>query len=141
MSKKTLLLTTILTITLIVVSGCVKNKQSDIENESTVVVEKDDKQEEVVKEVKQEDSNAKYQGETIKEADGWKKYRNEYFGIEFRFRDEGDKLEVYSSRNEINLVDRNWRNISEGGPYIYIEIYNYHSYLLDVRYNYIVILV
>ena len=30
-----------------------------------------------------------YQGEIIKEENGWKKYRNENWGIEFRFKDEG----------------------------------------------------
>lgn len=53
-----------------------------------------------------------YSGEITKEANGWKKYRNEYWGIEFRFRDFEDKINIRESSDRITLY--------KGDPCIYI---------------------
>ena len=92
MKSKKILLTTILTITLIVVSGCVKNKQSDIENENTVVVEEDNEQEEITPEPKQEENNATSADEVeVVESDidtsDWKVCINNDLGFELKYPD------------------------------------------------------
>jgi len=109
--KKTLIITIITVIILALIGGGVfwylntKNNENTANDDSQVVQnEENNKIENNKEEVKnEEDPNAKYQGETIKEADGWKKYRNEYFGIEFRFKDEGDELKFYHNKNIITL--------------------------------------
>jgi len=65
----------------------------------------------------QPNDNQKYQGETVKEADGWKKYTNKYFGIEFRFRDEGDEVGIFSGRDRLVLGSK--KDI-QGNPRIYL---------------------
>ncbi|MDD4762075.1 MAG: hypothetical protein PHZ25_03590 [Candidatus Pacebacteria bacterium] len=64
--------------------------------------------------------NEKYKGETILEADGWKKYTNSYWGIEFRFQDKEDEVVVEGGSNGITLS-------GEKDDYVYIYIGNIHS--------------
>src|SRR3989339_903453 len=72
----------------------------------------------------QPNDNQKYQGETVKEADGWKKYTNKYFGVEFRFRDEGDKVGIFG--DDLRLVLGDKENI-QGNPDIYIDFFKLTS--------------
>lgn len=66
--------------------------------------------------------NEKYKGETILEADGWKKYTNSYWGIEFRFQDKEDKVIVEGGGNGITLsINRDNKQKS----YIYISAFNF----------------
>jgi hypothetical protein len=45
-----------------------------------------------------------WQGELINEEDHWKKYVNDYYGIEFRFRDDEDILYVrYENKNSFTI--------------------------------------
>jgi len=123
--KKTLIITIITVIILALIGGGVfwylntKNNENTANDDSQVVQnEENNKIENNKEEVKnEEDPNAKYQGETIKEADGWKKYRNEYFGIEFRFKDEGGEIGIFDSSGRIVLGDK--KDI-QGNPKIYL---------------------
>ena len=57
-----------------------------------------------------------YSGTVTKEENGWKRYTNPYWGIEFRFRDEGDKMKIQSDRDGIF--------VSDGDDITYIDIYS-----------------
>ncbi|MFA5173540.1 MAG: hypothetical protein WC435_04080 [Candidatus Paceibacterota bacterium] len=67
--------------------------------------------------------NEKYKGETILESDGWKKYTNPYWGIEFRFQDKEDKVEMVEDSSGITIRSR---GIPPHGIYIYIYINDYN---------------
>ncbi|MDD4762077.1 MAG: hypothetical protein PHZ25_03600 [Candidatus Pacebacteria bacterium] len=51
--------------------------------------------------------NEKYKGETILEEDGWKKYTNPYWGIEFRFQDKEDEVEIVEDSSGLELIGEN----------------------------------
>lgn len=91
---------TILILTIAVataVSGCIKKTDKP--------VVKDDDQQKIATTADQKiDQKKAYEGELIKEKDGWKKYRNEYWGIEFRFRDEGDEIDKNDMRDGMELI-------------------------------------
>lgn len=57
-------------------------------------------------------SDIDYKGEVIKEDNGWKLYVNENLGIEFRFKDEKDEINVVGSRDYIDFGNGSKYNIS-----------------------------
>ncbi|MFA5173541.1 MAG: hypothetical protein WC435_04085 [Candidatus Paceibacterota bacterium] len=73
--------------------------------------------------------NEKYKGEIALEADGWKKYTNPYWGIEFRFQDKEDKIiKIESSASGIFLISQD-KNPNYGTfVYIYIGKFNNRQY-------------
>ncbi len=76
------------------------DKQGNESSSSTTKDKEKDNQKEVVKATSTEKIKKEWQGELIKEDDHWKKYINNYYGIEFRFRDEDDILYVYDETKE-----------------------------------------
>ncbi|MCD4705857.1 hypothetical protein K8R61_02125 [bacterium] len=73
-----------------------------------------------------------YSGELTKEANGWKKYKNEYWGVEFRFMDEKDEMKVAEWSVGVIVVDSKTED-----PYIYINIYCYDDRDFDNFQDYI----
>jgi len=140
MNKKALALTTITIVILTLIGGGVFwyfSKYQGTSNPPIPAVgrasnEQDDEQKQNEPEqtpisTSQTNDNQKYQGETVKEADGWKKYTNKYFGVEFRFRDEGDKFIVNSNRDGLEVIYKNWRELTmdDEKPYIYINTFGW----------------
>ncbi len=125
---------------LLITSGCsygtVKQQVKSQLNQTQKAV-KTIQQEEKMKEIatnKKEnkiDNDEKYKGTTTKETNGWKKYRNEYYGIEFEFQDKEDVMELQEGSSGVSI----WGPISAEevsnypagakNPYIYIDFYYY----------------
>jgi len=119
MSKKQLIITAIIILTLIGggVFWYLKQEKQSVNPLVTENEQKKNEPEQTSDLNPQTNDNQKYQGETVKEADGWKKYTNKYFGIEFRFRDEGDEVGIFSGRDRLVLGSK--KDI-QGNPRIYL---------------------
>lgn len=98
----------ILTIAVAVaVSGCIKKIEKPIVNNSN--------DQQINQEQKKE-----FECGIIKEANGWKRYRNEYWGVEFSFRDEGDNFKISQGCKSNIVISENSERLN---PYIYIYFY------------------
>jgi len=127
LGRETLLLTTILAITVIAVSGCVNKPQEEI-----VVVPEDNKQEEsdqagtagtdkVVKEEEQEENISTSTDEEI-DTFNWLTYRNEEYGFEVKYP-EGWETYSYNLSDGKSIAFGTYE--SKPGGYIWgINIYN-----------------
>ena len=110
LNKKIIILVLCLAV-LMVVSGCIKKTEKPAVNnndQQNIATTADQKTE--------LEQKKEYEGELIKEENGWKRYRNEYWGVEFRFRDEEDEM----SNNDMKdgVVIRH----NKKGSYIYTFI-------------------
>ncbi len=142
--KQIVIFITLLTIFL-VVSGCQKqskNNQTVINNQEQQESGKDSQNQEIETELEKE-----WQGELIHEKDGWKRYRNEYYGVEFRFRDKSDEIVIYDHiRNGIGLssVNSKKEDIRSLGINFFkyigrddIEAYSDLKHYLEINYDYL----
>src|SRR3989339_139955 len=93
----------------------VNNESTNLNNEEAVAENPDDK----------------YKGVITKEEGGWKKYRNEYWGIEFEFEDSEDVMEFQegssglSIRGPVPEESKQYYPEDDKNPYIYIDFFSY----------------
>ncbi len=67
------------------------------------------------------DIHPDYSGKIIKEKNGWKRYTNSFWGIEFRFKDKKDKIKIRGTKDRITLLE----NSQDLNPYVYISAYSF----------------
>jgi len=107
LNRKIIILVLILAIAM-AVSGCIKKTEKPVVNNGN--------DQKINQEQKKE-----YEGKLIKEENGWKRYRNEYWGVEFRFRDEED--EIINNDMRDGVIIRHKEKGPHINPYIYISFY------------------
>ncbi|OGF25685.1 hypothetical protein A2303_06820 [Candidatus Falkowbacteria bacterium RIFOXYB2_FULL_47_14] len=105
----------------------VNNESANLNNEEAVAENPDDK----------------YKGVITKEEGGWKKYRNEYWGIEFEFEDSEDVMEFQegssglSIRGPVPEESKQHYPEDDKNPYIYINFHDYSNKNYNSLKNYL----
>ncbi len=111
---KTSILTFLSIVLVFSIAGCsprAKQASKDIKKEGNNTEQRKDNIASTTKKNNKEKTDIsdkkEWQGELINEEDHWKKYVNDYYGIEFRFRDEEDILYVRDeNKNGFSVICR-----------------------------------